>query len=235
VTVRRLLIICLCLLGIGVLLLVVLRSPRAPAPEPGWPEREPRPEPEPIAEAEPVAEAEPELVVEPEPVAEADPEPVAEAEPEPVVEADPEPVVEAEPEPVGEPDPEPVANAEPETEQIPAVHLADDDTVAPSARGDDGKGRAAEMAALRAEIVERVERRPLFVMAEERNVPYFRLFFMTKSELLEAILEVEHVPPHDVIPSQEALDRVREIASEAYRRHEEIAAEEAGLRGQASA
>ena len=83
------------------------------------------------------------------------------------------------------------------------------------------------MAALRAEIVERVERRPLFVMAEERNVPYFRLFFMTKPELLDAILEVEHVPPHDVMPSQEALDRVREIAAEAYRRHEEIAAEEA--------
>ena len=79
------------------------------------------------------------------------------------------------------------------------------------------------------------ERRPLFVMAEERNVPYFRLFFMTKPELLEAILEVEHVPPHDVIPSQEALDRVREIAAEAYRRHEEIAAEEAELRDQASA
>jgi hypothetical protein len=72
-------------------------------------------------------------------------------------------------------------------------------------------------------------------MAEERNVPYFRLFFMTKEELLDAILEVEHVPPHDVMPSPEALERVREIAAEAYRRHEEIAAEEAELRGQASA
>jgi len=70
---------------------------------------------------------------------------------------------------------------------------------------------------------------------EERNVPYFRLFFMTKPELLEAILEVEHVPPDDVMPSQEALERVREIAAEAYRRHQEIAAEEAELRGQASA
>ena len=87
------------------------------------------------------------------------------------------------------------------------------------------------MTALRAEIVERVERRPLFVMAEERNVPYFRLFFMTKPELLDAILEVEHVPPHDVMPSQEALERMREIAAEAYRRHEEIAAEEAELEG----
>ena len=128
---------------------------------------------------------------------------------------------------------------------MPVVDLPDEDVVAPSAKGEDvvappaqaanGNGRMAEMAALRDEIVERVERRPLFVMAEERNVPYFRLFFMTKLELLEAILEVEHVPPHDVMPSQEALERVREIAAEAYRRHEEIAAEEAELRGQASA
>jgi hypothetical protein len=116
------------------------------------------------------------------------------------------------------------------------VDLPDDDVVAPSAKGDDGKGRMAEAAVLRAEIVERVERRPLFVMAEERNVPYFRLFFMTKSELLDAILEVEHVPPHDVMPSQEALERVREIAAEAYRRHDEIAAEEAmAAKDQASA
>jgi hypothetical protein len=144
---------------------------------------------------------------------------------------EPEPVAEAEP----EPEPEPAAEAEQETEQMPVVDLPDDDMVAPAAQRDDGKGRMAEVAELRDEIVERVERRPLFVMAEERNVPYFRLFFMTKPELLEAILEVEHVPPHDVIPSQEALERVREIAAEAYRRHEEIAAEEAELRGQASA
>ena len=139
------------------------------------------------------------------------------------------------PEPVAEAEPEPAAEAEQETEQMPVVDLSDDDVVAPAAQRDDGKGRMAEVAELRDEIVERVERRPLFVMAEERNVPYFRLFFMTKPELLEAILEVEHVPPHDVIPSQEALERVREIAAEAYRRHEEIAAEEAELRGQASA
>ena len=139
------------------------------------------------------------------------------------------------PEPVVEAEPEPVAEAGQETEEIPVVDLPDEDVVAPSAQGDDGKGRMAEMAALRDEIVERVERRPLFVMAEERNVPYFRLFFMTKPELLDAILEVEHVPPHDVMPSQEALDRVREIAAEAYRRHEEIAAEEAmAARDQAS-
>jgi hypothetical protein len=180
---RRLLIICLFLIGLAALLLYVSRPSRLPAPERDEPEWEPRAEPEPVAAGEP----------------------------------------------------EPAAEAEQETEQIPVIDLSDDDVVAPSAQVDDGKGRMAEMDSLRAEIVERVERRPLFVMAEERNVPYFRLFFMTKPELLEAILEVEHVPPHDVMPSQEALGRVREIAAEAYRRHEQIAAEEAELRGQASA
>ena len=190
---RRLLIICLCLLGVGALLLWVLRASREPALE--WDE----PEWEPYEETEPVVE----------------------------------------------PTAEPVAETEPEIEQMQAVDLPHEDVVAPPARNedvvappprnDDGKRRMAEMVALRDEIVERVERRPLFVMAEERNVPYFRLFFMTKPELLEAILEVEHVPPHDVMPSQEALERVREIAAEAYRRHEEIAAEEAALRDQASA
>jgi hypothetical protein len=193
---RRLLIISLCLFGFGVLLLVLLRAARGPAPEMDEPEREPYTEPEPVAESE--------------------------SEP-----------YESESEPYAEPGP--VAESEHETEQMPVVDLPDEDVVAPSVHGEDGAGRIAEMAELRAEIVERVERRPLFVMAEERNVPYFRLFFMTKLELLDAILEVEHVPPHDVMPSQEALERIREIAAEAYRRHEEIAAEEAELGSQTSA
>ncbi|HWH65177.1 MAG TPA: hypothetical protein VNS99_03705, partial [Gaiellales bacterium] len=205
----RRLFIFLCFFGVGVLLLLVLRAARGPASEMDEPEREPYTEPEPVEEPEPVVESEPEPYAEPEPVVESEPEPVAEAEPEPAAEA-------------GQ-----------ETEEIPVVDLPDEDVVAPSAQGDDGKGRMAEMAALRDEIVERVERRPLFVMAEERNVPYFRLFFMTKLELLDAILEVEHVPPPDVMPSQEALERIREIAAEAYRRHEEIAAEEAELGSQA--
>jgi hypothetical protein len=199
----RRLFIFLCLFGVGVLLLLVLRAARGRASEMDEPEREPYIEPEPVQEPEPVVESEPEPYAEPEPVAEAEPEPVAES--------------------------------EPETEQLPVVDPPDEDVVAPSAQGEDGNGRMSEMTALRAEIVERVERRPLFVMAEERNVPYFRLFFMTKPELLDAILEVEHVPPPDVMPSQEALERIREIAAEAYRRHEEIAAEEAELGSQASA
>ena len=207
----RRLFIFLCLFGVGVLLLLVLRAARGRASEMDEPEREPYTEPEPVQEPEPVVDSEPELVVESEPEPYAEPEPVAEAEP------------------------EPVAESEPETEQLPVVDPPDEDVVAPSAQGEDGNGRMSEMTALRTEIVERVERRPLFVMAEERNVPYFRLFFMTKPELLDAILEVEHVPPPDVMPSQEALERIREIASEAYRRHEEIAAEEAELGSQASA
>ena len=199
----RRLFIFLCFIGVGVLLLLVLRAARGPASEMDEPEREPYTEPEPVEEPEPVVESEPEPYAEPEPVVESEPEPVAEA--------------------------------EPETEQLPVVDPPDEDVVAPSAQGEDGNGRMSEMTALRAEIVERVERRPLFVMAEERNVPYFRLFFMTKPELLDAILEVEHVPPPDVMPSQEALERIREIAAEAYRRHEEIAAEEAELGSQASA
>jgi len=207
----RRLFIFLCFIGVGVLLLLVLRAARGPASEMDEPEREPYTEPEPVEEPEPVVDSEPELVVE--------------SEPEPY----------AEPEPVAESEPEPVAESEPETEQLPVVDPPDEDVVAPSAQGEDGNGRMSEMTALRTEIVERVERRPLFVMAEERNVPYFRLFFMTKPELLDAILEVEHVPPPDVMPSQEALERIREIAAEAYRRHEEIAAEEAELGSQASA
>ena len=218
---RRLLLISLCLLGVGVLVLLVLRSARGPAPEVDEPEREPYWEPEPVVRAEPEPAVEAESKPEPEPAAEAEPETEAEPEPEQVAEA--------------EPESEPAAEMGQETEQMPVVDPPDEDVVAPAAKGDDGKGRMAEAAALRAEIVERVERRPLFVMAEERNVPYFRLFFMTKQELLDAILEVEHVPPDDVMPSQEALERVREIAAEAYRRHEEIAAEEAELKGQASA
>jgi 2-methylcitrate dehydratase PrpD len=64
-------------------------------------------------------------------------------------------------------------------------------------------------------------------MAEERNVPYFRLFFMTKAELLDAILDAEGVPPSDVLPSQDAVARAHAVAGEAYRRNEEFAAEAA--------
>jgi hypothetical protein len=168
--VRRFLIITLCLFGVGVLALLLMRQARVPAP--GMPA---------------AADPEPEVAEEPQP------EPVAE-----------------QPEPVAEPEPD---------------HAADDVVAPPAA--EDGERLLAELAQIRAEVAERVERRPLFMMAEQRGVPYFRLFFMTKQELLEAILEAEGVPPADVRPSAASAARVREVAAEAYRRDQEIAAEEA--------
>ena len=78
----RRLFIFLCLFGVGVLLLLVLRAARGRASEMDEPEREPYTEPEPVQEPEPVVDSEPELVVESEPEPYAEPEPVAEA-PEP--------------------------------------------------------------------------------------------------------------------------------------------------------
>jgi hypothetical protein len=169
---RRFLIITLCLFGVGVLALLLMRQSRLPAPD--------RPE---------------------------------------AAEPEPEPDEAPEPEEAPEPQPEPAA------EQPAADHPADD-VVAPLA-AEDGERLLAEVAQIRADVVERVERRPLFAMAEQRGVPYFRLFFMTKPELLDAILEAEGVPPADVRPSPASAARVREIAAEAHRRDQEIAAEEA--------
>ena len=150
---------------------------------------------------------------------------------EPVAE---EPVTEPEPEPVPEPAAEPSFAAEEEaTAVMPSVHeVPVDPEAAPEVvsapfANEQGDELQAEVTRLRAEIIERVERRPLFVMAEERNVPYFRLFFMTKPELLDAIMEAEGIPPEDVLPSSETVARVRALADEAYRRHDEITAEEA--------
>src|SRR3954447_9285399 len=134
----------------------------------------------------------------------------------------PDPLVEEEPpEPSFEPHP-------PEAETAPID--AGTGTV-PDVRGADAQADPDqlldELARLRADVVDRVERRPLFVMAEQRGVPYFRLFFMTKTELFQAVLDAEGIPPADVRPSAETADRVRALAAEAFRRHEEIAAEEA--------
>jgi hypothetical protein len=99
--------------------------------------------------------------------------------------------------------------------------------VVESAAETDPDALLEELARLREDVVEQVERRPLFVMAEQRGVPYYRLFFMTKPELFEAVLEAEGIPPADVRPSPETAERVRALVAEALRRHEEIAAEEA--------
>jgi hypothetical protein len=95
---------------------------------------------------------------------------------------------------------------------------------------DDGSEELmAELALIRADVVERVERRPLFVMAERRGVPFFQLFCMTKQELFEAVLEAEGLPPHDVTPSPQSATRIREIVAEALGLHEDIAADGAHL------
>ena len=146
----------------------------------------------------------------------------------------------AEPEPEVAPDeddePTPAFIAEDEagevTERIdvvpspPAPHATPEVVAAPGAR-EGGDDLQTEVLRLRAEIEACVERRTLFTMAEERHVPYFRLFFMTKPELLDAVMEAERIPPPDVLPSPETVERVRALADEAFRRNGEIAAEEA--------
>jgi hypothetical protein len=146
----------------------------------------------------------------------AEPHPVAEAEP--AAAPVPEAVDDTQPIPVFDTQPIPVADVRPEP--------APDVVAAPPAR-ESGEGLQAEVLRLRAQIDERVERRALFSMAEERHVPYFRLFFMTKHELLEAIMEAERIPPPDVLPSADTVERVRAIAQEALRRQDEVADEEA--------
>lgn len=90
-----------------------------------------------------------------------------------------------------------------------------------------GEGLMAELAQIRTDVVKRVERRPLFVMAEQRRVPYFQLFFMTKQQLFDAVVEAEGLPPHDVTPSPQSAERIKEIAAEALRLNEQMEAEEA--------
>jgi hypothetical protein len=98
-----------------------------------------------------------------------------------------------------------------------------------NAVGDSSEELMAELALIRTDVVKQVERRPLFVMAERRGVPFFQLFCMTKRELFEAVLEAEGLPPHDVAPSSQSAARIREIAAEALGLHEELAADEAHL------
>jgi hypothetical protein len=100
--------------------------------------------------------------------------------------------------------------------------------------GDASEELIAELARIRADVVERVERRPLFVMAEGRGVPFFQLFSMTKQELFGAVLEAEGLPPYDVTPSPQSAARIREIAAEALGLHDEMAAD-AHLRGDQTA
>jgi hypothetical protein len=143
-------------------------------------------------------------------------------------------------------DPEPQADdtgpAEVEDERVeqpvPAdvVALADravrtpDSDPEPDRAGGEAELALERLVSVRADVVAKVERRPLFVMAHERGLPNHELFTMTSEQLLEAILEAEGLPPADVLPSPQTEERVMAVAAEAHRRQEEYLAEEAAER-----
>lgn len=91
----------------------------------------------------------------------------------------------------------------------------------------DSQGTLDELSQLRANVVEGVDRRPLFAMAQARGLPNHELFSMSSEQLLDAILAAEGLPPADVLPSQESADQIRSVMSEAFQRQDEFAAAEA--------
>jgi hypothetical protein len=112
------------------------------------------------------------------------------------------------------------------------VSLASRDEPPPEPREapHDAERVLSELAQLRAEVVERVDRRPLFAMAQARGLPNHVLFTMSSQQLLDAIMDAEGLPPEDVLPSPESADQVRSVVAEAFRRHEEFTAEESSER-----
>ncbi len=106
----------------------------------------------------------------------------------------------------------------------PAVHEP------PVTAPESGQERLEQLMQVRAEVVERVDRRSLFAMAHVRGLPNHQLFTMTSKQLLEAILAAEGLPPADVLPSSQTEERLRDIAAEAFRRHEQFLAEDAAHR-----
>jgi hypothetical protein len=87
--------------------------------------------------------------------------------------------------------------------------------------------RLLELADLRHELATRVDRRALYAMAHDRGLPHHALFSMGSEALLEAILDREEIPPPDVLPSQETVERMAAIADEAFGRHDRLLAEDA--------
>ena len=94
----------------------------------------------------------------------------------------------------------------------------------------DGERVQAELLQLRAQVVDGVDRRPLFAMGQSRGLPNHELFSMSPDHLLDAILNAEGLPPADVLPSPENADRIRSVMAEAFQRQDEYAAEEAASR-----
>jgi hypothetical protein len=214
--VRRFLIITLCLGGLGLLIWLLRRSglpesdlsagagPRPQPPRPEVDDESSAPGSEPVSQPEPVENGE--MMAE-------------------LVDIRAEVVQER---PVTEPASERVWRAEQEPGYRPSFASRDDDVPLDIA-GDSSEQLMAELAQIQADVVEQVERRPLFVMAEHRGVPFFHLFSMTKQELFDAVLEAEGLPPHDVTPSPQSAERINEIAAEAFRLHEQQAEETAHL------
>ena len=64
-------------------------------------------------------------------------------------------------------------------------------------------------------------------MAHNRGLPHHTLFLMSSAQLLDAVLAAEELPPADVLPSVDTEQRVREIATEAFERHQWFAAQDA--------
>lgn len=112
------------------------------------------------------------------------------------------------------------------------VSLASRDEPPPVAESTpyDGAQALAELSDMRVEVATRVDRRPLFAMAQARGLPNHELFSMSSEQLLDAILDAEGLPPADVVPSQQNAERIRSIMSEAFQRQDEYAAEEAASR-----
>jgi hypothetical protein len=124
--------------------------------------------------------------------------------------------------------PDPPAPPEPVAEIVPlAVREPEPAAPPPATPVRDSELRLRQLAALRIEILETVDRRALYTMAHDRGLPHHTLFLMSPAELLDAVLAAEELPPADVLPSVDTERRVRGIATEAFERHQWFAAQDA--------
>ena len=123
--------------------------------------------------------------------------------------------------------PDPPAPPEPVAEIVPLAVREPEPAAPPAAPVRDSEQRLHQLAALRVEILETVDRRALYTMAHNRGLPHHTLFLMSSAQLLDAVLAAEELPPADVLPSVDTEQRVREIATEAFERHQWFAAQDA--------
>ena len=109
--------------------------------------------------------------------------------------------------------PEPPAAAVTGPEPEPAVHSGAEPVPA------DQRRALHELAEIRADMAERVSRRTLFLMAQERGIPC-DLFVASQWDLLDAILRAEDLRPEDRDISPKTRQRLLDLADEAYRREQ---------------